>query len=138
MGYKIDEEVFEKITLKGIRNSSETMAFLKKEALEIFTEEREKWEGDQETDEDRNDPELWYEYLTQAEKKLEKYLYRWFDDIRYSVDVKAHLDKIPPEIVGIFTSWIEDICERIKFEEFASELLEDIFHEHTEKKKEVK
>jgi len=138
MGYSIDYEVFEKITLKGIRNSAETLDFLKKEANEIFLEEAAKWEGSQELKEDRDDPELWCEYLRDAEKKLEKYLYRWFGDVNHQVSLNVYQDKLPYEIVAIFQGYLDEIWERIDFESFSSELLEDIFEDYKQKKLGVK
>ena len=134
MCYSINSEVFEKITLRGIKGNQETMEFLTKQAEEIFTDERQKWEDDQESDEDRLDPELWCEYCNDAEKKLEKYLYRWFDDIRWSISLHAYEEKFPCEIVSIFKNYIEEICERISFEEFAGELIGDIFEQYTQKR----
>lgn len=138
MGYKIDYEVFEKITYEGIRKSPETLAFLKKEANEIFLEEAIKWEGAQELQEDRDDPELWCEYLRDAEKKLEKYLYRWFGDVNNQVSLRVYENKLPSEIVGIFQDYLDAIWERIDFESFSIELLEGIFEDHKQKKLEVK
>lgn len=134
MGYGIDIEIFEKITFEGIKSNEETFKFLKDQACEILKEEREKWEDDQETDEDRKDPELWYEYESSAEKKFEKYLTDWFDDIGRSICLTPYEKKLPWELVSIFDKYIDEIYSRISFEELAMQIVGQVFEEQIKDK----
>ena len=127
MSYKLDSKVFEKITVEGIKSNPETMAFLRRQASEIFEDERLVWEASQNDLNDITDKNLWCEYSMTAERKLEKYLYRWFDDIKHSIGLTVYEEKLPFEIVEIFRRYIQEVVSFMNFEELAYELNEEVF-----------
>lgn len=134
MGYPINTEIFQNIVEKAIRSHPETLAFLKRQALEILQDECLIWEGKQSTKEEIEDPEGWYDYLHDARKKFEKYLYRWFDDVGFNISFHYFDEKLPKEILGIFNSFIDEICERLDFEGYAWEIMDEIFEDFKETK----
>lgn len=131
MGYGVDIEIFEKIIFKGIKSNEETMAFLTEEATEILNEEKSRWKDQLENKDDLLDPELWCEFTYPASKKLDKFLCKWFDDMRMSLSLDHYEKKLPYELREIFLTILDEIGERVCFESFADEMIEDILEQNT-------
>lgn len=131
MGYGVNIEIFEKIIFKGIKSNEETMAFLREEATEILNEEKSKWKDQLENKDDLLDPELWCEFTYPASKKLDKFLCKWFDDMRMSLSLDHYEKKLPYELREIFLTILDEIGERVCFESFADEMIEDILEQNT-------
>lgn len=138
MGYPINTEIFQNIIEKGIKNHPATYDFIKRQAAEILEEQRLIWEGKQATQEEIDDPEGWYDYLHDARKKFEKYMYRWFDDVGYNISIIEFQDKLPSEILNIFNNLLDEVYDHLNFEGYSWEIMDEIFEDFKDSKLGVK
>ena len=93
----------------GIKNSKETMDFLREQIQIIYKEEKEKWFSDQK-DEERN-VEFFCEFYRPTEKKAEKYIDRWFTDLSRQGGFK--INDCPHSIISSFDYMIDTCLDYI-------------------------
>lgn len=109
MGYNY----FEKIIADGIKNSPETMEFLRSQALEILQECRINWENSCPR-EDLQEIEACWDYYHVAQKKFDKYLYEWILEA-YNQLPYFNSEKLPNSICAMFDNIICYALENVKY-----------------------
>lgn len=123
----MDTNTIEKIICQGIKNNPETMEFLRGEALAIFNISRLEWIAKQDSEEDLNNPDLWDEFVLQAKRKFEKYVFKWFGQLSDEISFTALYKQIPYSIMSIFSSLIEEALSYAMFYEISIPLIEEIY-----------
>ena len=128
----MDQEKFDKFVINRIKESVETLEFLKGQALEIFEESREYWENKQ-NEEEKKDAEFWCEYLNVAKNKFEKYLPDWLENIALEIPFCIAEQSIPSPLVSIFRDSIFALVYEMDYQEISDIILEEIFENHLKK-----
>jgi hypothetical protein len=125
----MDHKEFDKIIYKAIKKSPETLDFLRGQAKEILDIEIREWKS-KNSEEDYKDPLNWGFYSPSVER-FDKYLYKWFSDVRNHVRVMNSEDDniLPDQIKMIFEHFIDVVTDYVHFYDLSEELMIEAYEE---------
>ncbi len=95
--------------VNGIKNSKETMDFLREQIQVIYQEEKEKWFSEQKAEE--IEVEFFCEFYRPTERKAEKYIDKWFTDL--SRQGGFQIKGCPNSIISSFDYMIDTCLDYI-------------------------
>lgn len=106
----MDSKTFARIINKGIKNSPETMEFLRAQAIEMLDECRISWENSC-PNEDLTDLDARWDYYHVASKKWDEYFFKWIMDTFNQLPHFNPQRKLPDSIAYMFYDIIEEVLE---------------------------